>query len=110
MYVARLAGHYSYTEIAEAFNRKDHTTIRSACLKMEKLASKDKGYSRVIDRLVLEVQGGIFAGGGQVRVRPRLFGLLERRVHQGIYGKTVEDEVDRILCEHFQRAGRESAK
>jgi hypothetical protein len=105
MYVARLVGHFSYAQIAEAFHRKDHTTILSACKKMTRLSIEDKEYGRVVDGLVAELQG-MRKSGRPVQVRSELIGLIEHRVRQGIYGSSVEDEVDRILCDFFQRERR----
>ncbi len=102
MYVARLAGHFSFPQIGEAFNR-NHTSVMTACKKMALRAASDAAYERKVTALVLEVQG-LGLTGGPVKIRAELLGLVQKRVDSGIYGKTVEDEVDRILCEHFQRA------
>lgn len=102
MYVARLAGSFSYPQIAEAFKRGHHATVMSACKKMAARTLREPAYDRTIKELVREVQG-IGLSGGPVKIRPELIALIEERVKAGIYGGSVEDVVDRILCDYFQR-------
>ncbi len=102
MYVSRLAGKCSYPQIGEAFGNKDHTTARSACQKMERRAAADPEFKEVVGELVKDVLG-IGLAGGPVKIRHEILVLLQEQVAQGIYGKSVEDLVDRILCDYFQR-------
>ena len=104
MYVARLAGEFSYPQIGEAFGHRHHTTVMNAVRKCALRAQADDGYRIAVDNLVRDVQGiGII--GGPVRIRAEIRLLLEERVSRGIFAATVEDLVDRILCEYFQREG-----
>lgn len=101
MYVARLAGDFSYTEIGDAFNRH-HTTAMSLIKKTARQAAKDPRFQDAIELLQNEVKGmGI--EGDRITIRREILVLLQKQVKQGIYGATVEDIVDRILCAHFQR-------
>jgi len=101
MYVARLVGPFSYPQIGEALNR-DHSTVIAACKKMARRAAADARYERDVTALVREAQG-VGLQGGPVKIRAELLTLIQERVDAGIYGRSVEDVVDRILCEHFQR-------
>ncbi len=101
MYVARLAGDFSYTEIADAFGR-EHTTVMSAVKKTARLAAADPRFQSAVEELQREVKG-LGIEGDRIAIRPELLALIQKQVKQGIYGATVEDIVDRILCAHFQR-------
>lgn len=102
MYVARCAGDFSYEQIAEGFSVKDHTSVMNACQRMTARAEADPKFGQLLEGLVREVQG-LGVSGGKVTIRSELLLLIEKRVKLGIFGRTVEDIVDRILCEHFQR-------
>ncbi len=103
IYVSQLAGDFSYSEIGEAFGR-NHTSIMNACQRMAARTVKDKAFAQAVDLLVQQAIG-LNAGtpGAPVRVRTELLHLIKERVKLGIFGASVEDIVDRILCEHFQR-------
>ena len=101
MYVARLAGDFSYPEIGDAFNR-DHTTAMSAIKKTARLAAKDPLFRDAVAELQREVKG-LGVEGDRITIRHEILHLLQEQVKQGIYGASVEDIVDRILCAHFQR-------
>lgn len=101
LYVAHLVGDFSYLQIAEAFGR-DHSSVIHACQGMARKTAQDPKLNQTVNDLVLEVQG-LGLTGGKVKIRPELLTLIEKRLKVGIYGRTVEDIVDRILCEHFQR-------
>ena len=103
IYVSQRAGDFSYSEIGDAFGR-DHTSIMNACQRMAARTVKDKTFAQAIDLLVqqaISINHG--TPGAPVRVRTELLLLLKERVKLGIFGHSVEDIVDRILCEHFQR-------
>lgn len=102
IYVSRLAGDCSYSEIGRAFCR-EHTTVMNACQRMTERALKDKNFAKTVDLLVQQVLGLGGFSGEPVRVRAELLVLVKERVKLGIFGGSVEDVVDRILCEHFQR-------
>ena len=102
MYVTRLAGGYSFPQIGEAFGGKDHTTVMSACRKMARRSAADPKFKDAVDELVNNVLG-IGLAGGPVKIRSEILPLLQEQVALGIYGKSVEDLVDRILCDYFQR-------
>lgn len=108
MYVARLAGDFSYTEIGDAFNRH-HTTAMSLIKKTARLAAKDPRFQAAVELLQDEVKG-VGIEGDRITIRREVLVLLEEQVKQGIYGRSVEDIVDRILCAYFQRAERESGE
>lgn len=101
IYVARLVSDFSYAQIGEAFGR-EHSTVTHACQKMAKRRVQDLGYDQLVDKLVREVHT-VGVTGGLVRIRTELLRLIEERVKLGIYGASIEDIVDRILCGHFQR-------
>jgi chromosomal replication initiator protein len=102
IYVCRLAGDFSYPQIAADFKR-DHTSIMNACKRMAERSLRDKDFAKVVDLLVQQVLGIGNFSGAPVRVRSELLVLIKERVKLGIFGGSVEDIVDRILCEHFQR-------
>ena len=103
IYVSQLAGDFSYSEIGQAFGR-DHTSIMNACQRMAARTVKDKAFAQAIDLLVQQAIGLSQAiPGAPVRVRADLLLLIKERVKLGIFGSSVEDIVDRILCDHFQR-------
>lgn len=102
MYVARLVGNFSYPQIAEAFGKKCHTTVMNACARMAQRTTIDPDYDQAVKTLVREVQG-LGLTGAPVKIRTELLELLQARVREGVYGRSVEDLVDRILCDHFQR-------
>jgi len=102
IYVSRLAGDFSYPQIGEDFGR-DHTTIMNACQRMAARSLRDKNFAMAVDLLVQQVLGLGSFSGAPVRVRTELLVLIKERVKLGIFGGSVEDIVDRILCEHFQR-------
>ncbi len=101
MYVARLAGDFSYPEIGAAFQR-DHTTVMSAIKKAARQAASSPLYRDAIEQLQREVKG-LGIDGDRVTIRREILVLLQAQVTRGIYGASVEDIVDRILCAHFQR-------
>lgn len=102
MYLARQVG-FSYPEIGNAFER-DHTTCISAVKRVKARRAKDQRFSATVDRLLAEVTGAATGAPGQlVKVRQAIFVLLEKRVRTGLYGTGIEELVDRILCEFFQR-------
>lgn len=102
IYVSRLAGGFSYPQIAEGFGR-DHTSVMHACKRMTARTLKDKNFAKAVDLLVQQAIGMGSFTGAPVRVREELLVLIKERVKLGIFGGSVEDIVDRILCEHFQR-------
>jgi len=102
MYVARVAGKFSYPQIGDGFRKRDHSTIMSACRRMEQRCQDDAQYARTITDLVNEVRG-VGLAGGPVKIRPAILTLLQDRVEQGIYARSVEELVDRVLCDYFQR-------
>lgn len=106
MYVARLAGDFSYTEIGDAFKR-EHTTVMSAIKRSARQAASNPLFRDAVEQLQREVKG-LGIEGDRVTIRHEILTLIQGQVKQGIYGATVEDIVDRILCAHFQRAERES--
>jgi hypothetical protein len=101
IYIARLVGDFSYSQIAEIFKR-DHTSVMNACKRMALRAAKIPSYQEAVTEMVREVQG-LGITGGKVKIRKEILTLLEARLKLGIFGHTIEDIVDRILCEHFQR-------
>lgn len=100
MYVARIAGDFSYPEIGIAFNR-DHTTVMSACKRTARKMTEKAMFQKEVEGLVSECLG-LGRSGIPVNIRKELMALLQDKVKQGIYGRSVEDIVDRILCSHFQ--------
>jgi hypothetical protein len=100
MYVARLAGDFSYTEIGNAFHR-DHTTVMAACKSITRRMTQKAMFQKEVEGLVAECLG-LGRMGVPVNIRKELMALLQEKVKQGIYGRSVEDIVDRILCSHFQ--------
>lgn len=106
MYVARLAGDFSYPEIGQAFGR-DNTTVMSAIKKVARRAATNPLFQAELEKMQREVSG-LGIEGDRVTIRHEILTLIQGQVKQGIYGATVEDIVDRILCAHFQRAERES--
>lgn len=101
MYVARLAGNFSYPEIGRAFHR-DHKAALTACRQLSAKRAADPLFDKAIDGLVTESLG-LGRAGIAVSIRKELLVLIQKKVALQIYGKNVEDVVDRILCEHFQR-------
>ncbi len=101
MYVSRLAGDFSYPEIGEAFGR-DNSTAMSAIKKTARRAATDPLFQAELEKMKLEVKG-LGIEGDRVTIRREILVLLQKQVKQGIYGATIEDLVDRILCAHFQR-------
>lgn len=101
MYVARLAGNFSYPEIGKAFHRA-HKAALTACKQLSLKRINDPLFDKAIDGLVTESLG-LGRAGIPVSIRKELLALVQEKVEKRIYGKNVEDVVDRILCEHFQR-------
>src|SRR4051794_23491441 len=65
MYLPRELTALSLPAIAEAFNRRDHTTVMHAIRKVETGALEDASLSRAVEELTTELQ----AGGGMDRDR-----------------------------------------
>jgi len=101
MYVARLVGSFSYPQIATAFGR-DHSTVIHACKKVALRASKSPLYRQELDGLIKDIQGGGLTGRSVI-VRHEVLAAIERQMEHGLYGSSIEDAVDRILCTHIQR-------
>lgn len=51
IYLMRTMLNLSYTQIAEIFNRKDHTTIMHSCKKIEDMLKSDPDFPQVIHRI-----------------------------------------------------------
>jgi hypothetical protein len=100
MYVARVAGNFSYPEIGRALGR-DHTTVMSGCKRIARMMAQKALFQKEIEGLVAECLG-LGRSGIPVNIRKELMALLQDKVKLGIYGRSVEDIVDRILCSHFQ--------
>lgn len=101
MYVARLVGNFSYPQIGAAF-RRDHSTVIHACKKAAHRTTNRPLYAEEVDSLVKEIQGAGLTGRAVV-VRHEILELIQKRLEQGLYGRTLEEAVDRILCAYFQR-------
>jgi chromosomal replication initiator protein len=56
MYLTRDLTDLSLPAIAEAFNRRDHTTVMHAIRKVEKGALEDATLSRAVEELTSELQ------------------------------------------------------
>jgi len=56
MYLTRELTDLSLPQIAEAFNRRDHTTVMHAIRKVESGALEDAGLSRTVEELTTELQ------------------------------------------------------
>ena len=65
MYLTRELTDLSLPAIAEAFNRRDHTTVMHAIRKVERSALEDASLSRAVEELTSELQ----SGGGMDRDR-----------------------------------------
>ncbi len=104
MYVARVATEFSFPEIGKAFKR-DHTTVMAACTRCASRTVKDDVFRAEVDQMVAEVVGSGISEltGGPVKIRKELIVLLQERVRLGVYARSVEELVDRILCDYFQR-------
>lgn len=106
IYVSWLAGgsgDLSYAEIGRAFGR-DHSSIMNACQRMAQRSLALPEFGKTVDLLVQQALGlGRGFVGTPVRVRAELLQLIRERMKLGLFGHSVEDVVDRILCDHFQR-------
>jgi chromosomal replication initiator protein len=58
MYLTRELTDLSLPAIAEAFNRRDHTTVMHAIRKVESGALEDASLSRAVEELTSELQSG----------------------------------------------------
>ena len=56
MYLTRQLTDLSLPAIAEAFNRRDHTTIMHAIREVERKALQDASLSRAVEELSLELR------------------------------------------------------
>jgi hypothetical protein len=101
MYIARVAGDFSYPEIGVAFQR-DHTTVMNAVSRVTRRLATDQLFRLSVERLTRDVLGKAPLGGW-VSIRAELLTRLQHKVTQKIYGASIEDVVDRILCAHFQQ-------
>jgi chromosomal replication initiator protein len=58
MYLTRELTDLSLPAIAEAFNRRDHTTVMHAIRKIERGALEDASLSRALEELAAELRAG----------------------------------------------------
>lgn len=56
MYLAKILTDLSYSEIAENFGRKDHTTAYHAYLKIKNLISSNPYYSQIVNQMIEKIR------------------------------------------------------
>ncbi len=58
MYLSKVLTDLSYSEIAENFGRKDHTTAYHAYLKIKNLISSNPYYSQIVNQMIEKIKKG----------------------------------------------------
>ncbi len=57
MYIIRTLTELPFSDIGKHFGGRDHSTVISACNKIEKEIEKKESFKKVIDKLILEIKG-----------------------------------------------------